>query len=88
MMLIHGARSVIYRATQRTDAHTWLVKLTTRRNNYVAAPAMANTGARTVWALLAHCREFKSGYAAARCGIDQTDSKGEPYRRLLRQPAS
>jgi transposase len=64
-MLIHGARSVIYRATQRADADSWLVKLTTRRNKNVAAVAMANKTARTVWALLAHEREFKAGYAAA-----------------------
>jgi len=64
-MLIHGARSVIYRATQRADADSWLVKLTTRRNKNVAAVAMANKTARTVWALLAHGREFKAGYTAA-----------------------
>ncbi|WP_457390003.1 IS110 family RNA-guided transposase [Roseateles sp. P5_E1] len=64
-MLIHGARSVIYRATQKADPDSWLVKLTTRRNKNVAAVAMANKTARTVWALLAHGREFKTGYAAA-----------------------
>ncbi|MBB2488197.1 IS110 family transposase [Mitsuaria sp. WAJ17] len=64
-MLIHGARSVIYRATQRADTDSWLVKLTTRRNKNIAAVAMANKTARTVWALLAHGREFKAGYAAA-----------------------
>ena len=64
-MLIHGARSVIYRATQKADPDSWLVKLTTRRNKNIAAVAMANKTARTVWALLAHGREFKAGYAAA-----------------------
>ncbi len=64
-LLIHGARSVIYRATQRADADSWLVKLTTRRNKNIAAVAMANKTARTVWALLVHGREFKAGYAAA-----------------------
>jgi len=64
-MLIHGARSVIYRATQKADPDSWLVKLTTRRNKNVAAVAMANKTARTVWALLAHGREFKADYAAA-----------------------
>lgn len=64
-MLIHGARSVMYRATQRAAADSWLIKLTTRRNKNVAAVAMANKTARTVWALLAHGREFKAGYAAA-----------------------
>jgi transposase len=64
-LLIHGARSVIYRATQRADTDSWLVKLTTRRNKNVAAVAMANKNARTVWALLAHGREFKASYAVA-----------------------
>ena len=64
-MLIHGARSVIYRATQRLDAESWLMKLTNRRNKNVAAVALANKTARTVWALLAHGREFQAGYAAA-----------------------
>lgn len=64
-MLIHGARSVIYRSTQRADADSWLFKLTNRRNKNVAAVALANKTARTIWALLAHDREFKPGYAAA-----------------------
>jgi transposase len=64
-MLIHGARSVIYRATQRLDAESWLMKLTNRRNKNVAAVALANKTARTVWALLAHGREFRAGYAEA-----------------------
>jgi transposase len=63
-MLIHGARSVIYRATQRADAESWLVKLTNRRNKNVAAVALANKTARTIWALLVHDREFKADYAA------------------------
>jgi transposase len=63
-LLIHGARSVIYRATQRRDAESWLMKLINRRNKNVAAVALANKTARTVWALLAHGREFQAGYAA------------------------
>ena len=64
-MLIHGARSVIYRATQRADGESWLLKLTNRRNKNIAAVALANKNARTIWALLAHDREFKADYAAA-----------------------
>jgi transposase len=62
-LLIHGARSVIFRAMQRADTESWLFKLTTRRNNNVAAVALANKTARIVWALLAHQREFRPGYA-------------------------
>ncbi|MGN6825938.1 hypothetical protein [Paucibacter sp. M5-1] len=57
-------RGSIYRTTQRADADSWLVKLTTRRNKRVATVAMANKTARTVRALLAHRQEFKAGYAA------------------------
>lgn len=64
-LLIHGARSVIYRATQRNDPDSWLVKLTTRRNANVAAVAQANKTARIVWALLVHDREFRPGYTPA-----------------------
>ncbi|CAN7465450.1 IS110 family transposase [Cupriavidus necator] len=64
-LLIHGARSVIYRATQRNDRDSWLVKLTTRRNANVAAVALANKTARIVWALLAHDRQFRPDYTPA-----------------------
>lgn len=64
-MLIHGARSVIYRATQRADAENWVVKLTARRNKNVAAVALANKNARIIWALLAHEREFRPDYVPA-----------------------
>jgi hypothetical protein len=33
-----------------------------RRHPNIAAVALANKNARTVWALLAHGREFKSDY--------------------------
>lgn len=59
-----GSQCVIYRAAQRADADSWLVMLTTRRNKNVAAVAMPNKTAQTVWALLAHGREFSSSYAA------------------------
>ncbi|WP_367395213.1 IS110 family transposase [Cupriavidus sp. Agwp_2] len=64
-LLIHGARSVIYRATQRNDPDSWLVKLTTRRNAKIAAVALANKTARIVWALLVHDRQFRPDYTPA-----------------------
>lgn len=64
-LLIHGARSVIYRATQRADADGWLMKLVTRRNKNIAAVALANKTARIAWALLAHDRNFAADYATA-----------------------
>ncbi len=63
-LLIHGARSVLYRSTQKNDPNDWLTKLTGRRCANVAAVALANKNARIVWALLARDREFQSGNAA------------------------
>jgi transposase len=64
-LLIHGARSVIFRARQKADKSSWLHKLLERRNPNVAAVALANKNARIVWALLANDREFRSDYAPA-----------------------
>lgn len=61
-LLIHGARSVIYRANQRADAACWLAKLIARRNANVAAVALANKTARIAWALLAQNRVFRADY--------------------------
>lgn len=63
-LLIHGARAVISRARQNPDKNGWLLKLIERRNNNVAAVALANKNARIVWALLAHDRQFRADYAA------------------------
>ncbi len=63
-LLIHGARSVIYRVTQKADAcSNWIGAVVSRRNKNVAAVALANKNARIVWALLAHDRQFDEGYA-------------------------
>lgn len=64
-LLIHGARSVIYRATQRQESGSWLAQLLERRNANVAAVALANKTARIVWALLAYNREFTLGDSRA-----------------------
>lgn len=61
-LLIHGARSVIYRAVQRTESCQWINSVVNRRNKNVAAVALANKNARIVWALLAHDRHYQAGY--------------------------
>lgn len=61
-LLIHGARSVIYHVSQRTDACNWISSVVSRRNKNVAAVALANKNARIAWALLAHDRQFDAGY--------------------------
>ncbi len=53
-LLIHGARSVIYRIEGKTDSLSrWLQSLVARRGKNKAAVALANKNARIIWALLA-----------------------------------
>jgi len=88
-LLIHGARSVIYRAGQRADAQSWLFKLINRRNINVAAVALANKTARTVWALLAHGREFEASWTKATGLAWPFLISSSNFRRACtRQPAS
>lgn len=65
-LLIHGARAVI-RVAERKAQHacSWLAGVMERRHKNVAAVALANKNARTVWALLVHDREYQAGYRAA-----------------------
>jgi transposase len=60
-LLIHGARSVIAHSKQPSE---WVTNLTRRRPANVAVVALANKMARTIWALLAHEREFQKGYVS------------------------
>jgi len=64
-LLIHGARSVIYRVTRGAEPEHWLAKLVARRNRNIAAVALANKTARVVGALLYHHREFRNNFARA-----------------------
>jgi len=64
-LLIHGARAVIRAAEHKADADPWLRQLLARRNKNVAAVALANKNARTIWALLAHEREYQADYRMA-----------------------
>lgn len=65
-LLIHGARAVI-RVAERKPNHeeSWLARLMGRRNKNVAAVALENKNARTVWALLANDRNYEPGYGMA-----------------------
>jgi transposase len=66
-LLILGARSAILMAKrQRENKNVWLLNLLNRRHSNVAAVALANKNVRTVWALLAHGRDFKPGYVPIR----------------------
>ncbi|KPJ79728.1 MAG: transposase [Gammaproteobacteria bacterium SG8_30] len=62
-LLIHGARSAILAARrQKERKNVWLTNLLDRRHANIAAVALANKNVRTVWALLAHGRDFKPDY--------------------------
>lgn len=64
-LLIHGARAVIRVAERKPNADPWLKSLLARRHKNVAAVALANKNVRTIWALLAHDRDYETGYARA-----------------------
>ena len=64
-LLIHGARAVIRVAEHKPGADPWVRSLLARRNKNVAAVALANKNARTIWALLAHDREYEPHYVRA-----------------------
>jgi transposase len=62
-LLIHGARSAILAAKRQGERkNVWLANLLNRRHANIAAVALANKNVRTVWALLAHGRDFKLDY--------------------------
>jgi transposase len=63
-LLIHGARAAIHAAKRRPAGreNSWLAKLLARRHANIAAVALANKNARTVWALLSHGRDFDPAY--------------------------
>ena len=46
-------------------AESWLASLMERRNKHVAAVALANKNARTIWVLLANGREYETHYGMA-----------------------
>jgi transposase len=65
-LLIHGARAVVNHSSRRgRTAPAWLQALLSRRPKNVAIVALANKIARTIWALLAHGREFDHRWRSA-----------------------
>jgi len=65
-LLIHGARAVLRHLDRHANqAEGWLARLAARRNPNIAAVALANKNARTVWALLAHGTNYQEGYSKA-----------------------
>ena len=60
-LLIHGARSVL---TTGKSPPEWASCLAERRPTNVAAVALANKTARTIWALLAHDRAYRPNFVS------------------------
>jgi len=69
MLLIHCARAVIFSAKRKGVQEGWVHELVKRRNHNIAAVALANKIARTVWALWAHDREFRPGYTTTAVAV-------------------
>jgi transposase len=59
MLLIHGARSVLYHAK---EPGAWVAQLGKRRPPNVVTVALANKMARTIWAMLAHDRQYDKAH--------------------------
>lgn len=62
-LLIHGARAVL---THAKEPGRWLQGIGQRRPANVVTVALANKMARTIWALLAHGREYDKEYVSVR----------------------
>lgn len=59
-LLIHGARSVVYRAKAKTDKRSlWIVDKQQRLGTTKACVAVANKNARVIWSLIAREQEYR-----------------------------
>jgi transposase len=59
-LLIHGARSVVYRAKTKTDQRSlWIIDKQQRLGTTKACVAVANKNARIIWALIAREQEYR-----------------------------
>ncbi len=62
-LLIHGARSALRTAKRRSDRRSqWATEVEKRRGTNIAAVALANKNARTVWAVLTQESSFDANY--------------------------
>jgi transposase len=60
-LLIHGARAVVKAAAKKDDAQSrWVNALVKRRNKNIAAVAVANKNARTLWVLLMRGEDYRA----------------------------
>ena len=67
MMLIHGARSVLWSAKRHAvpdDLRAWALAVQARRGHNIAAVALANRLARVAWRVWRDDRPFEPRLAA------------------------
>nr|WP_230950132.1 transposase [Burkholderia cepacia] len=62
-LLTHGARSVLANAK---DLDPWIEQIRKRRPPNVVIVALANKMARTIWAVLAHEKQYEKTYVSAK----------------------
>src|SRR5471030_3030247 len=62
-LLIHGARAVL---THAKEPSAWIQEISKRRPPNVVTVALANKMARTIWALLAHGRQYERSYVSVK----------------------
>lgn len=61
MLLIHGARSVVFRAGMKSDSRSqWIADKQKRLGTSKASVALANKNARIIWAVLARDEPYRS----------------------------
>jgi len=65
-LLIHGARAVL---THAKEPSAWVQEISKRRPPNVVTVALANKMARTIWALLAHDRQYERSYVSVKPAV-------------------
>lgn len=59
-LLVHGSRSVVFRASKKEDARSkWIAEKQRKLGTAKACVAVANKNARIIWALLAHNEPYR-----------------------------
>lgn len=60
-LLVHGGRSVVQRASQKTDAYSqWITRIEKERGYNKASVAVANKNARHIWAIMAYGDKYQN----------------------------
>ena len=61
MLLVHGARSVVYRSPGKTDRHNqWIAEKQRKLGTTKACVAVVNKNARIIWALLVKDKPYRA----------------------------